>query len=111
MVNRGQGAASAEGHEPGRQFARVGHPQAVVGAGVLGRGHRAGLGAHPGHEAGLRSGDLVTRVGNHTVRSWEDLVLAIRQLEAGSTVEVRERRGSAEQTLQATVGSRPVDSR
>jgi S1-C subfamily serine protease len=45
------------------------------------------------------------------VRSWEDLVLAIRQLEAGSTVEVRVRRGSAEQTLQVTVGSRRVDSR
>jgi S1-C subfamily serine protease len=65
----------------------------------------------PAAEAGLRSGDLVTRVGDHTVRSWEDLVLAIRQLEAGSTVEVRVRRGSAEQTLQVTVGSRPVDSR
>jgi putative serine protease PepD len=65
----------------------------------------------PAAEAGLRSGDLVTRVGDHTVRSWEDLVLAIRQLEAGSTVEVRMRRGSAEQTLQVMVGSRPVDSR
>jgi putative serine protease PepD len=65
----------------------------------------------PAADAGLRSGDLVTRVGDRTVRSWEDLVLAIRQLEAGSTVEVRVRRGSAEQTLQVTVGSRPVDSR
>ena len=57
------------------------------------------------------TGDLVTRVGDRTVRSWEDLVLAIRQLEAGSTAKVRVRRGSAEQTLQVTVGSRPVDSR
>jgi putative serine protease PepD len=65
----------------------------------------------PAADAGLRSGDLVTRVGDRTVRSWEDLVLAIRQLEAGSTVKVRVRRGSAEQTLQVTVGSRPVDSR
>ncbi|HEX5880828.1 MAG TPA: trypsin-like peptidase domain-containing protein, partial [Actinomycetota bacterium] len=65
----------------------------------------------PAADAGLRSGDLVTRVGDRTVRSWEDLVLAIRQLEAGSTAKVRVRRGSAEQTLQVTVGSRPVDSR
>ena len=65
----------------------------------------------PAADAGLRSGDLVTRVGDRTVRSWEDLVLAIRQLEAGSTVKVRVRRGSAEQTLQVMVGSRPVDSR
>jgi len=50
MVSRGQGSASAEGHEPGRQLARVGHPQAVVGAGVEGRGHRVGLGAHSGHD-------------------------------------------------------------
>jgi putative serine protease PepD len=65
----------------------------------------------PAADAGLRSGDLVTRVGDRTVQSWEDLVLAIRQLEAGSTVEVRVRRDSTEQTLQMTVGSRPVDSR
>jgi putative serine protease PepD len=40
----------------------------------------------PATDAGLRSGDLVTRVGDRAVRSWEDLVLAIRQLEraAGS---------------------------
>jgi putative serine protease PepD len=65
----------------------------------------------PAAQAGLRSGDLVTRVGDRAVRSWEDLVLAIRQLEAGSRVEVQVRRGSAEQTVQVTVGSRPVDSR
>ena len=65
----------------------------------------------PASDAGLRSGDLVTRVGDRAVRSWEDLVLAIRQVEAGSRVEVRVRRGSAEQTLQVTAGSRPVDSR
>jgi putative serine protease PepD len=64
----------------------------------------------PAADAGLRSGDLVTRVGDRAVRSWEDLVLAIRQLEAGSRVEVRVRRDSAEQTVQITVGSRPVDS-
>jgi putative serine protease PepD len=65
----------------------------------------------PASDAGLRSGDLVTRLGDRAVRSWEDLVLAIRQVEAGSRVEVRVRRGSAEQTLQVTAGSRPVDSR
>jgi len=53
---------------------------------------------------------LVTRVGDRIVRGWEDLVLAIRQLEAGSTAEVRVLRGGAEQTLRVTVGSRPVDS-
>ena len=85
----------AEGDDGGSQGARI---QQVSSDG-------------PAAEAGLRSGDLVTRVGDRTVRSWEDLVLAIRQLEAGSTVKVRVRRGSAEQTLQVMVGSRPVDSR
>jgi putative serine protease PepD len=85
----------AEGDDSGNQGARI---QQVSPDG-------------PAADAGLRSGDLVTRVGDRTVRSWEDLVLAIRQLEAGSTVKVRVRRGSAEQTLQVTVGSRPVDSR
>jgi putative serine protease PepD len=84
----------AEGDDGGSQGARI---QQVSSDG-------------PAADAGLRSGDLVTRVGDRTVRSWEDLVLAIRQLEAGSTVKVRVRRGSAEQTLQVTVGSRPVDS-
>jgi putative serine protease PepD len=85
----------AEGDDGGSQGARI---QQVSSDG-------------PAADAGLRSGDLVTRVGDRTVRSWEDLVLAIRQLEAGSTVKVRVRRGSAEQILQVMVGSRPVDSR
>jgi S1-C subfamily serine protease len=50
-------------------------------------------------------------VGDRIVRGWEDLVLAIRQLEGGSTVSVQVRRGSDDQTVQVTVGSRPVDSR
>jgi putative serine protease PepD len=64
----------------------------------------------PAADARLQAGDLVTRVGDRIVRGWEDLVLAIRELEAGSTAEVRVLRGDAEQTLRVTVGSRPVDS-
>jgi putative serine protease PepD len=65
----------------------------------------------PAADARLQVGDLVTRVGDRIVRGWEDLVLAIRQLEGGSTVSVQVRRGSDDQTVQVTVGSRPVDSR
>jgi putative serine protease PepD len=65
----------------------------------------------PAADARLQAGDLVTRVGDRTVRSWEDLVLAIRQLEPGRTVEIRVRRGGTEHTVSVTVGSQPVDSR
>jgi putative serine protease PepD len=65
----------------------------------------------PAADARLQAADLVTRVGDRIVRGWEDLVLAIRQLEAGSTVSVQVWRGSDDQTVQVTVGSRSVDSR
>jgi putative serine protease PepD len=63
----------------------------------------------PAADAGLQAGDLVTRVGDRTVRSWEDLVLAIRQQQAGTTVDLRVRRDGGEQTVRVRVGSRPVD--
>jgi S1-C subfamily serine protease len=110
-------------HRPGRAGRRPAHRR-PPGHRLLPWGQRWGRGRRrPGrpHPAGQpwrpsrRSRAAIRRpshpVGDHTVRSWEDLVLAIRQLEAGSTVEVRVRRGSAEQTLQVTVGSRRVDSR
>lgn len=37
-------------------------------------------------------------------------MLPIRQLQAGTTVDVRVRRDGGEQTVRVRVGSRPVDS-
>jgi S1-C subfamily serine protease len=37
------------------------------------------------------------------------LVLAIRQQQAGTTVDLRVRRDGGEQTVRVRVGSRPVD--
>jgi len=46
-------------------------------------------------EAGLREGDVVTRVGDRRVRSSDELVVAVRRAGAGSDVPVEVIRGGA----------------
>ncbi|MGI0130315.1 MAG: S1C family serine protease, partial [Thermoplasmata archaeon] len=54
----------------------------------------------PAHKAGLKAGDVVTRVGPTEVRNVRDLVGALSNYPVGSDVEVGYRRkGSASSTI------------
>ncbi len=62
------------------------------------------------HRAGLRAGDLVTKVGGIAVETPEDLMLAIRVREVGEEVEITFIRRGVEQTITVRLGfrSRPT---
>ncbi len=58
-----------------------------------------------GDEAGLRSGDIVTRVDDNAITSSEALVATIRGYRPGDTVTLTVRRGGDTEQLEATLGS------
>ncbi|MGY1834038.1 S1C family serine protease [Blastococcus sp. SYSU DS0510] len=55
-------------------------------------------------EAGLRTGDVVTAVGQRPVTTSTELTAAIRSKAPGETVELTVRRGSADVTVEVTLG-------
>ena len=58
-----------------------------------------------GDDAGLRTGDIVTRVDDQAITSSEALVATIRGYRPGDTVALTVRRGDDTQELKATLGS------
>lgn len=59
----------------------------------------------PAAKAGIAEGDVVTRVGDRTVRSADELTVAVRRAGIGSTVPVTVVRSGRSVELQATLGS------
>jgi putative serine protease PepD len=59
----------------------------------------------PAADAGLRGGDLVVRVAGRAVRGWDELKVAVRQVEVGQTIPIVVVRQGRELTLSIT----PVD--
>ena len=62
----------------------------------------------PAESAGLRAGDVITRVGGDRVTSSDELGSAIRKHKPGDSVEVRWQRGGAERSATVTLGSTPA---
>jgi S1-C subfamily serine protease len=60
----------------------------------------------PAHEAGLKDGDLVTKVDGQPVARWEDLVKAIGRRAIGDEVRLTVERGGEVKTFKVEVGSR-----
>jgi putative serine protease PepD len=58
-----------------------------------------------GDDAGLRAGDIVTRVDDHPITSSEALVATVRGYRPGDTVTLTVRRGGDTEELKATLGS------
>jgi len=56
----------------------------------------------PAARAGLRGGDLVVRVNARPVRGWDELKVAVRQVEVGQTIPIAVVRGGNELTLNIT---------
>ena len=63
------------------------------------------LAGSPAADAGLRGGDLVVRVAGRAVRGWDELKVAVRQVEVGQTIPIVVVRQGRELTLSIT----PVD--
>jgi putative serine protease PepD len=59
----------------------------------------------PAAAAGLRPGDVVTRVGDRTVTDGDELVAAIRSYQPGDKVVLTIHRGSSTSTVTVTLGS------
>jgi putative serine protease PepD len=64
----------------------------------------------PAEEAGLRAGDVVTRLGDAKVGDSNDLVAAIAAHSPGDELAVTVRRGSETQQLEVTLGTQPQQS-
>lgn len=62
----------------------------------------------PAADAGLRDGDVVTKIGEATVRSQNDLVAAIAEDEPGEKVAVTVTRDGREMTVDVTLGTQPT---
>jgi len=56
----------------------------------------------PAARSGLRGGDLVVRVNARTVRGWDELKVAVRQVEVGQTIPIVVIRGGQSLTLSIT---------
>jgi putative serine protease PepD len=72
-------------------------------SGVQLAGVRAGS---PAEKAGLRAGDVITKLGDYEVPDLEAMTGALRSHKPGETVEVVVRRDGRLITLTATLGNR-----
>ncbi|WP_051353644.1 S1C family serine protease [Atopobium fossor] len=61
--------------------------------------------ASPAGTAGLKEGDIITKVNDDDISSADALILAVRSHEVGEKVKVTVVRGSDEKTFEVTLGS------
>ena len=65
------------------------------------------MAAGPADKAGMKSGDLVTKVGNTPVNGATDLINAIQAAKAGDQLKMTIKRDGAEQQVTVTLGESP----
>jgi putative serine protease PepD len=59
----------------------------------------------PADEAGIKQGDIITKVDDTTITSADGMIIAIRSHEEGDVVSVTFNRNGTEQTVQVTLGN------
>jgi S1-C subfamily serine protease len=62
----------------------------------------------PAENAGIRRGDVITRLGDERITTADDLVAATRRHKAGDRVTLTLRRGATDVRVDVTLGSRPL---
>ncbi len=62
----------------------------------------------PAKKAGLKKGDIITRVGDKDVKAARDLTTLIGKLRPGAKAKLTVMRDGEQTTLEATLGSRPA---
>jgi putative serine protease PepD len=88
--------------------------QAVLGVGVNDGDAGGALVARvepggPAEQAGIKTGDLITKVGDRRIEDGDELVAAIRSHAPGDKVTVTVGSGAQERTVDVTLGSRTVE--
>jgi len=87
---------------------------AYLGVGIADGTSGAKLGSvaadGPAGKAGLKAGDVVTKVGDATVSSGDDLAAAISGLSPGQKVAVTVTRDGSAKTVQVTLGTQPAEA-
>ncbi|MHA7218151.1 S1C family serine protease [Arthrobacter sp. MDT1-48-3] len=62
----------------------------------------------PADDAGIRPGDILTRIGDEELSAPEDLLSALRRRDPGETVAVETRRGSETRSVDVQLTDRPA---
>lgn len=62
----------------------------------------------PADKAGIKQGDVITKINDEAISSADALILAIRSREVGDKIKVTVQRGDAEKTVEVTLGSDEV---
>ena len=65
--------------------------------------------ARPAAEAGIKDGDIITKIGDKVVDSEHPLDAVLSQFSPGDTVAVEVLRDGKTVTLEVTLGTRPAD--
>ncbi|MBW3654376.1 MAG: PDZ domain-containing protein [Actinobacteria bacterium] len=64
----------------------------------------------PAEQAGVRPGDLVTRVDGRPVQAPEDISSAIEDRRPGDEIDLEVQRAGSDRTLRVTLGTRPANA-
>jgi putative serine protease PepD len=92
------------------RHAYLGVSTSDLGTGTAGALIQSVSSSGPAASAGLRSGDVVTRIGSAAIKGTNDLVAAIAVRAPGDRVAVTVKRGSSTQTVTVTLGTQPVQA-
>ena len=86
-----------------REMARAQNLSVQEGAGL-----RSVTPGSAAERAGLRAGDVVTKIGDHAIKNAGDLSNVLAQYKPGQTVKVEFSRNGRTQTADVTLGERPA---
>jgi S1-C subfamily serine protease len=64
----------------------------------------------PAEKAGMRSGDVIVRVGTLTPTGTQQVIDHVTQYRPGATIEVEVKRGNERKTFQMKLATRPPDN-
>ena len=92
------------------RHAYLGVSTSDLGTGTAGALIQSVSSSGPAARAGLRSGDVVTRIGAAAIKGTNDLVAAVAAHAPGDRVQVTVKRGSGTQTVTVTLGTQPTQA-
>jgi len=87
-----------------RAYLGISTTASTVGQGAQVAGVVAGA---PAEQAGLQTGDTITRIGGDEVRVPEDISAGIENRSPGDEIDIKLRRAGDDRTVRVTLGTRP----
>jgi putative serine protease PepD len=92
------------------RHAYLGVSTSDLGTGTAGALIQSVSSSGPAAGAGLRAGDVVTRIGSAAIKGTNDLVAAVAAHAPGDRVQVTVKRGSSTRTVTVTFGTQPTQA-